>query len=247
MNDKITKSKISLSAIMPVYNEELLVAKAIDITYNSLNTVCEKFELIIVNDCSTDKSAEIIEKIIKEYESIKLIHHKKNLGIGGAFKTGVENANNDFVILVPVDNPLEIEELLSYLDRASVCDIVVGCRIERVGYTMVAKTASFVYNRILIPLLFNIGLEDVNWIQLYKRVIFAEKIIEIENNGIFFLAEILIKAKRAHLIIAEVPTKMKKRLHGKPTCFKYSAMFKTFINMMKLFFDLNSKKMKRTN
>ncbi|HON57340.1 MAG TPA: hypothetical protein PLJ38_10005, partial [bacterium] len=80
-----------------------------------------------------------------------------------------------------------------------------------------------------------------------RRVIFTEKIIEIENNGIFFLAEILIKAKRLHLIIAEVPTKMKKRLHGKPTCFKFTAMFQTFINMLKLFFDLNYKKNKRTN
>lgn len=232
------KSEISLSVIMPVYNEELNLESAVNITYQALEKISAKFELIIIDDCSTDLTGELAETLSKKFKYIKVFHHKANMGIGGAFKTGLENSLNEFVILVPVDNPLESDELLNYLSRTSVCDIVVGCRIERIGYTNIAKFASFIYNRILIPLLFNIGLDDVNWIQFYRRTIFTEKIIEIENNGIFFLAEILIKAKRAHLIIVEVPTKMKKRLYGKSTCFKYSVMFDTFINMIKLFLKI---------
>ena len=115
---------------------------------------------------------------------------------------------------------------------------MVGVRSERVGYTRFAKFASYVYNRILVPLLFNIGVADVNWIQVYRRSLFSDGIIQFQNSRIFFLVEILVQAKRNRLIIAEVPSRMRKRLVGEPTCSRFSTIFITLIDAFRFFMKI---------
>jgi dolichol-phosphate mannosyltransferase len=191
--------------------------------------------VIIVDDNSEDQTGVIADCLAAGNTDIITLHHEKNTGIGGAFRTGIRKATKDFVIFVPVDNPLDTEDIEAYLKSMEVCDIVVGSRAERVGYTPFAYWASFVYNRILVPLLFNIGVSDVNWIQVYRRTLFSDHIIEFSNNNIFFLVEILVQARRKNLLITEVPARMKKRMYGKPTCARPATIFATIIDMLKFF------------
>ena len=157
---------------------------------------------------------------------------------GGAFRTGIQNATKDYVIFLPFDNPMDSEDLKVYLTRMGVCDIVVGLRAERVGYSAFARFASFFYNRILVPLLFNVGVSDVNWIQIYRRNLFSEGTITFNDSKIFYLVEILVQARKKHLIIAEVPSRMKKRLFGQPTCTRFSTIISTLYDMFRFFIKL---------
>jgi len=195
------------------------------------------FEVIITNDNSSDGTGEIAETIANGHSNVSCKNHARNMGVGAAFRTGVEHARKDYVIFVPVDNPLDPEDVEMYLPRMGVCDIVVGVRVERIGYHWFAKFTSFTYNRIMVPLFFNIGLSDVNWIQVYRRNLFTDKIINFENNGVFFLVEILVKARRNRLIVAEVPARMKKRVYGRPTSFRFPIILQTFWAMLKFFFN----------
>ncbi len=147
-------------------------------------------------------------------------------------------------MFVPVDNPLDIEDMEAYLPRMDVCDIVVGYRVERLGYSGFARFASFVYNRILIPLLFNIGLTDVNWIQVYRRNLFSSGIIRFDNSRFFYLVEILVKARRQGLIIAEVPARMKRRMYGRATNTRLSVIARTIYDMLKFFWEIREKNKK---
>lgn len=225
----------SLSIVIPAYNEENNVEQAVVSTLNTLKSLELEFEIIIVDDNSKDRTSKIIEDLSKKHKQVSCLHNAKNLGIGGAFRTGLEQAEMEYVMLLPADNPLSADDLQCYLPRIGPCDIVVGKRIKRVGYTLFMRFYSFVYNRLLIPLLFNIGVSDVNWIQIYRRSIFGKDKITIEYSGIFFLVEILIKARSQHLIIAEVPTKMKRRMYGKPTSSHLKIIWQTFSDMMKFF------------
>ena len=110
--------------------------------------------------------------------------------------------------------------------------MVVGARIERVGYSRFGRFASFMYNRVLIPILFNVGIDDVNWISTYRKKLFTEKILDFQPSRIFFLVEILIRAKRNKLIVAEVPSRMRIRTHGDPTSTRFSVMWETLIDML---------------
>lgn len=218
---------------MPAYNEEPGLRDAALRTLDAFRSLELDHELILVDDKSSDRTPEIIAELAAGDARITPLYHERNLGIGGAFRSGLSKASKEYVILVPVDNPLSPEDLAAYLPRVPVSDIVVGVRVERVGYTALARVASFVYNRLFVPLLFNIGVSDVNWIQVYRRNIFDKNCIRIDYPGIIFLVEILAKAKRRRLVITEVPSRMQMRFYGKATCFKISTMWRTFRDMVK--------------
>lgn len=228
--------KPSVSLVIPAHNEKETVERSILKNVDTLSRSGLDFEIVVVDDFSTDGTAEIIERVAKRCDRVQWIRNPKNLGIGGAFRRGLKAATRDYVMLVPVDNPLDGEDLKAFLPRFGMCDIVVGTRSERVGYTKFAAFASFTYNRLLVPLLFNVGISDINWIQAYRRAIFSEGKIEFKSNQMFFFVEILVQARRNRLIIAEVPSKMNKRVYGKPTCSKPSTMGTALKEMLVLFY-----------
>lgn len=235
-------NNIQISVIIASYNEEKEIEKSILHTRQTFHELGIDYELIVVDDCSEDRTPEIIEGVVNRYPEIKFFRHEVNRGSGSAFKTGIDHAIKEYVIFVPVDNPLDPEDINSYLTRMRVCDIIVGVRVERVGYSRFARFASFVYNRIMVPLLFNIGINDVNWIQVYRRSLFTEGIISFSGNRFFWLVEILVQAKRHLLIITEVPARMKKRNYGRPTATRLPVMLEALWHMMRLWYKLQKKR-----
>ncbi len=235
MNDQ----PISISVVMPAYNEEMSIVDAVKQNIETFSSQNLDYEIVIIDDNSTDRSWEIIKELAEKNPEVFCYHHEKNLGPGGALQTGVTKAKKEYIIFVPFDNPLTIDDLKSYIPRLGICDVVVGVRAERVGYNFFAKVASFLYNRIMIPLLFNIGVSDVNWIQVYRRHYFEDGTLNIGKTKIFFLVELLIQARRNNLIIAEIPSGMKRRLYGIPTCTRFSVMWATFWDAIKFFIKSN--------
>lgn len=230
-----TSKGISLSAVIPAYNEEESIRHAINTTVKTFTHVGIDWEIIVVNDGSTDNT-KILSEELANHPDIQLISHEKNRGIGAAFRTGVSSSSKEFVILIPADNPLSPEELETYIPRMRQCDIIVGVRSERVGYSWFSRACSFIYNRLLIPLLFNVGISDVNWIQVYRREIFTNGGITIEHDGIFFLVEMLVKGKKNRLVIAEIPATMKRRLSGQATVTNFAVIWHTLIDALYFFF-----------
>jgi len=229
------KKQKSISVIMPAYNEKHILEEAVLRTFKTFQSFSFDFEMIIVNDNSFDKTGEIAEKVACANKNIKVIHHKKNQGAGAAFQTGINHATKEFVAFVPMDSPMDIQDIDIYIPWLDVCDIVVGSRVERVGYTRFAHFASFVYNRILVPLLFNVGIADVNWIQIYRKNLFADGIIKFNPTRFFFLVEILVEARRHRLIIVEVPSKMKKRISGKANHSSFFIILEALCDMLRYF------------
>ena len=238
----MSSTPISISVVMPAYNEEPSIIGALHVNIETFSSLGLDFEIIIINDASTDNTGEIGDQIARENPNVRCFHHPVNQGAGGAFKTGVSHATKEYIIFLPFDNPLLAIDLQAYLPMVGICDIIVGVRAERIGYSRFVRFASFLYNRILIPLLFNIGISDVNWIQIYRRHYFEDGTLDIGNTKIFFLVEILIRARENNLIIVEVPSKMKMRLHGIPTSTRFSAMWDTFWDMIKFFIKMRKMK-----
>lgn len=226
----------SLSIIMPLFNEEKNLELAFSKTRETLNSLKIPHEFILVDDKSTDQTASIAEKIQKNSAHVQFHRHTENQGIGGAFRTGIQHAKLDYALLLPADNPLEREDLQPYLDNMGNFDIIAGERIERTGYHPFFQFLSFAYNRILIRSLFRLPLNDVNWIQMYRRAIFTDGKISIESKGIFFFTEILVKARRKGYSIVGVPARMQKRKYGQPSIYRLSVLWKTLQDLLKFLF-----------
>ena len=115
-----------LSIIVPVFNEEKGIENVVKTLQKILEVSNLKYEIIIVDDGSTDKSADILKNI----EGIKFIQHPRNIGYGGALKTGIKKAKGDYIIITDGDGtyPNEmIPELVKYIYEN---DMVVGARAK---------------------------------------------------------------------------------------------------------------------
>lgn len=116
--------KIKLSAVIPVFNEEKAVFDIINELKNVLDKLNTSYEIIAIDDGSSDKSGEILKTI----EGIKLIQHPLNRGYGASLKTGIKSAQGEWILIADADGtyPLNsIPELYSHLNQY---DMVVGAR-----------------------------------------------------------------------------------------------------------------------
>lgn len=222
-----------ISIITPVFNEEAIIVEA---TITNMETIAKggyNFEIILVNDGSSDKSAELIDSNFSNRSNIKILHLDKNAGMGGAVKKGIAIAQGEYIICVPADSPLDEETFGRFASHFSKADVLVSYRKERLGYNKRMLLNSWGFHK-LVSILFGMNLKDYNWIHLYKRTIFDSGAVSIESKGLFMLAEILIKAKRAGFTFFEFEVNQKQRLTGIATASKLSSVIKTLIEMLRI-------------
>ncbi len=216
---------LPVSVIVPVYNEEAIIENSVSRDIEQLRQFNCDYEILIINDGSSDQSAQIIDRCFGNKPEIKIIHKQVNEGFGSAIKTGVEFASKEHLLCIPADSPLTSEVLQSFLQAASRADVIVSYRLKREGYSARMQLNSLAYH-FIVRSLFRIHLRDFNWIHMYHRRIF-ENGTNIRSKGIFMLAEVLIDAKRKGYTFHEIPVRQTQRITGVATASKLSTIFKT--------------------
>lgn len=223
----------SVSILIPAYNEEQSIENALIENIKILNISHYDYEIIIVDDGSTDRTLAIIQKGFSNNPRIK-VFSKINGGFGSAIKYGIKKCSKDYVLCIPVDSPLTKEVFDQFNQHFNKGDVLVAFRKKRLGYTWRMKLNSSLFH-FLVTNLFHIKLNDFNWIHAYRRTIFDK--INIEYSGIFMLAEVLIKAKRNNLSIIEFPVDMIKRSGGVATAGSWRAALKTLGDLLHFYFS----------
>ncbi len=120
---------MKVSIIVPIYNVEKYIERC---AVSLFEQNFEDIEYIFVNDCTTDKSVEILEKIIEKYSNrkpfVKLIHHKKNRGLGATRKTGIESAVGKYILHIDSDDWCELNMVSLLYNKAEETDAdIVAC------------------------------------------------------------------------------------------------------------------------
>ena len=224
-----------LSFVVPAFNEEESLEDAIAaIRANAASLGCP-FEVVIVNDGSSDRTGEIADSISQRDSAIRVIHHPRNRRVGAALKTGAANARFEWMVLNPVDNPIPPEELRNLIAASRHASIVVGYRSERPGYRLWMRFASRVYHDMLM-VLFGVRLKDFNWCCLYRTELLRS--LPMKNEGILGFPEVLIRAARSGEPLIEVPLSMRERVTGRPTVSKMKVLGRTVVDMMGLVWDV---------
>lgn len=225
-----------LSVVIPAYNEVGNLEYCVHVLQEQLADVSPAqpgleddppygLEIIIVDDCSQDGTGPLADSLAQVYANVRVTHHARNLGIGGAFCTGAAQAQGEWVILIPADLALEPSELGCYLQAAPRADIVVGLRSDRSDYTILRRIVSWV-NISLIRLLFGMRERQFQYISMYRRAVLGAIEIEFWRSA-FFLAEILIKAKERGCRLVQVEIRYVPRLKGNPSGAKLLLVLRT--------------------
>ena len=186
----------SISLFYPAWNEEDYVERAVARAMEVLPRLTDDFEILIINDASTDRTLEISQSLAGKNSRIRVISHPVNLKLGGAIRTGLASSTKDIVVYSDIDLPFDLSEvvralhLMSYLEADMIC----AFRFDRTSEGAKRIAYSFVYN-LLIRNLFDIHIKDVNFSfkVIHRRVLEA---IELKSEGSFIDAEMVVKAIR---------------------------------------------------
>ena len=220
----------SVSCTILVYNEEKTLREAVNDVRDGLAAFGDRdFEILVVDDGSTDASVEIARELESEYAEVRLIRHPVNLGPGSAILTGIRNSRNDVICFHAADQQLVFSEVAGFIPLLDDHDIVIGSRSGRLDYTAMRKLSSWVYIK-LAHALFDLGeWDDFNFLYLYRRELFDD--MSIETDGVFMCTEIFVRALDRGARVASVEAECLPRREGVSTVYRTSVIAKTIKEM----------------
>jgi len=198
-----------LSVIIPVYNEQKMVGQIIEELKKELDNLDLDYEIIVVNDASTDKTEEILEKI----GGITIINHSYNKGYGASLKTGLERAKFNSLLFFDADGQHKVEYISEMLKHSDNYDLVTGVRvgykgpfIRQPGKKILSWLANYLSQQKIPD--FNCGLRIVKKEQI-------SKFTHLLCDGISFSTTTLLLFIGERLSIKYIPVTVNKRMGGK--------------------------------
>ena len=202
----------SLSVVFPAYNDGGTIASMVAAASIACRQVTDDFEIIVVNDGSSDYTATMLNEISVRYPELRVITHPSNLGYGAALRTGFSAASKDWVFYTDGDsqyNPLELVNLVGAL-REGV-DVVNGYKLTRNDSWMrIVIGRAYHY---FVKFLFGIRIRDVDCdFRLIPRHILEE--IELKSVSGAICLELVKKIEDAGYVFAEVPVNHYSRKYG---------------------------------
>ena len=216
---------------MPAYNEEAGMARNVGLLVSRLAQLDVSFEILIVDDGSSDRTGAIADELAAADPRVRAIHHPANRGIGGGFISGVAVATGEWLILIPADLALDLAELGKYLDATRGADVIVGIRSDRSDYSGYRLLVSWINIR-LIQILFGMKERQFNYISMYRLTVLQRMKIEYWRNA-FFHAETIIKAKTLGYRLVEVEISYVPRASGQPTGARPKLLIRTVRDMLR--------------
>jgi glycosyltransferase involved in cell wall biosynthesis len=219
-----------LTVFIPAYNEEENLEHCVHTLEHVLEKLGTPFEILIINDASLDQTGALAEGFAQQDPRVRVVHHSRNLGIGGGFCSAVENALGDWLLLVPADLAMDPDDLHLYLETASRADVVVGLRSNLDDYSFFRKLVSW-FNIHMIRLLFGMKEHQFQYISMYRLFVLREMKIEYWRSA-FFLAEVLIKARALGYRLVEVKIRYIPRRAGKATGVHGAAIYYAVRDML---------------
>jgi dolichol-phosphate mannosyltransferase len=200
-----------LSLILPAFNEEAGIRQAIVEADTALAAIAEDYEVLVVDDGSTDHTAAIIAEEVALRPKVRLLQHEQNCGYGAALRTGLTTARFDFVAFTDADCQFDLSDLGRLLDRAQHFPIVAGRRVNRQDPWR-RRFLSRGYN-LLVRALLGTRVQDCDCaLKVFHRAILPD--ILPQTDGFFVNTEMLTRARQRGLAIAEVDVGHRPRLRG---------------------------------
>ncbi len=208
-------------------------------TCRSLPQYFVNYEIIVVDDGSTDSTGSIADELAREVDFIKVIH-QSNGGYGVALVTGINLATKEFAAYIPADGQFLVEDMRHCFDLIGDSDLILGYRGGRSDYTVGRILLSYGYLT-LLTLMYGLRYMDLGWVHIWR----VEKLRRLDlkgTRGIFVLTEIVILFQRLGWKIVEGPSYYHPRLSGKAKNARASVVLDTLINAVRLWLKVKREK-----
>lgn len=224
-----------LSVFLPTYNEEGNIKDVVSDVKKVLAEVAGKWEILIVNDGSTDETERIAAKLSTEDPRIKLINHEKNEGYGASLKTGFYNSKYKWVSFIDSDGQFDFSEISNFIQKQKEtnADLVIGYYQKR--RVSLSKIITSKVWECVVFIMFGLKVKDIDCgFKLVSRKV-LESIPKLESaRGAFISSELLIKSQKEGFKIVQIPVTHYPRIKGKGTGRNLNVVLRSFIDLFKL-------------
>jgi glycosyltransferase involved in cell wall biosynthesis len=226
----------SLSIFFPAYNDAGTIASLAIIAHMAARKITDDHEVIVVNDGSPDHTGELLDEMAKSFPWLRVIHHPKNRGYGGALRTGFASAQKDLIFYTDGDAQYDPRELAKLYEALSPeIDFVNGYKIGR-SDPLHRIIIGRVYHW-FVRTVFGLRLRDVDCdFRLLRRKVF-DKVVLTRSSGVICV-ELMKKTQDHGFKIAQVPVHHFHRTYGKSQFFNFPRVARTLVDLMRLWFEL---------
>jgi glycosyltransferase involved in cell wall biosynthesis len=226
----------SVSVFFPFYNDENTIRRLAEQALEILRRRCEDFEVILVDDGSPDGTGRIADELAAEHPGhVRVVHHEKNRGYGGALRSGFATATKEWVFYTDGDAQYDLRDFETFLDHLGEADVINGYKKKRgdgahraiIGrlYHWTART------------LFGIRMRDIDCdFRLMRREIF-DNITLFSDSGVICV-EMMKKVQDAGYSMVEYPVEHLPRPFGRSQFFRIGRIFHVGLQLAALFFGL---------
>jgi glycosyltransferase involved in cell wall biosynthesis len=225
-----------LTFFFPAYNDAGTIGSLVVRAVQVASALTHDFEILVVNDGSDDATGAIAEELARTYPQVKVIHHPRNRGYGGALRTGFAAAGKALIAYTDGDGQYDAAELETLWARLTPdVDIVTGYKISR-SDPMHRIVIGRIYHHI-VKLMFGLRVRDVDCdFRLMRREVFER--VGLEHNSGVICLELMRKVQDAGFRIVEVPVHHYHRTHGRSQFFNVRRVLRTGLDVLRLWVQL---------
>jgi glycosyltransferase involved in cell wall biosynthesis len=225
-----------LSVIFPAFNEEANIGRTVEAIRRVLPKVATRWQIIVVDDGSSDATALICDDLKARYPEVEVIRHGQNRGYGAALKSGIMAARYDLIFFSDSDGQFDFRDLQQLIRWSKDYDIVAGYRAER--HDPLHRRINALGWNVLVRLVLGIKIRDIDCaFKLFRRSVFDH--VQIRCVGAMVNTEILAQAIRLGMRIHQVKVNHLPRLYGKQSGANVRVIIKAFRELGRLWQKLH--------
>ena len=224
-----------------MFNEEANIEHAIAYAVEALSQHSRDYEIVIVDDASTDESPELVRRATAGNPRIRLISHDFNQKLGASLRSGFSAAKNELILYMDADLPFDPDVLGRAIRAMNVtrADVISGYRFDRTTEGFRRTLYTILYNW-LIRLLFRISIRDINFsFKLMRREVLTA--IALKSEGSLIDAELIVKARNHGFIVQQIGLDYFPRVMGTSHLSSPSVIAKIFREMIKLYPEMRKR------
>jgi glycosyltransferase involved in cell wall biosynthesis len=225
---------VNVSLVIPAYNESGNLRPLVDACEEALAPVHGSHEIVIVEDGSTDDSAEVLSALEAERPLLRSIRHArgKNIGCHPSELVGLKAARGDVALFLPADLQIHPSSLNRFLEAAGEGDIVASRRVNRADN--LARRFLARANNLVERLVIGVDVHDAHSSMLVNRRTLDEIVPLVRSQSALIPAELLVRARQHGLRVAEVEVEHHPRVSGRQTGAKISEILRVQLDLLRL-------------
>lgn len=227
-----SKYKPSISLVFPLYKDEGTVREMTEKARKVLSEISSRYEIIMVDDGSPDRSGEIADQLAREYPEVRAFHHPTNIGYGRALQTALKNVGDvEWVCMTDGDDQYDVRELYHLVTLLPRYDALITFRFCKI-YSTWRIFLSSVYNLVL-RLVFRSNYRDVSCgLKLFRKDVVQS--LHIRSHSPFVGAEMTLKAMLKGYLIGEVGINTYPRLFGQSSSTSWANIRATVVDLIRI-------------